>query len=226
MIKCLVVDDEPNAHLVLENYIRRTEGLVIEGKAYHVDEAKALLEKQEFDLVFLDINMPDLSGFELVLSNEYHLPTILTTAYREHAIDAYEHGILDYLLKPFSFERFTKAVDRYRKGNNVEEDKVQPTFIALKVAGEMVNFSIPDIVYIQSWGNYVKLFTMTESFICSSTTREIELKLRGGVFMRIHKSYVVNIKYVESFDIDYVILTNQTYLPVGITYRKLLSGII
>lgn len=225
MIKCLVVDDEPNAHLVLENYIRRLDGVVIEGNAYHVEEARALLREKQFDLVFLDINMPELSGFDLVLSTEYKLPTVLTTAHPEHALVAFDYGILDYLLKPFSFERFSKAIDRFKKGRIIDNFTLVGS-IAMKVAGELVSFDIKDIVYIQSWGNYIKLFTLEENFICSSTTREVEHKLPRDMFVRVHKSYVVNVKYVESFDIDYVILTNQTYLPVGITYRKLLSGIV
>ena len=225
MIKCLVVDDEPNAHLVLENYIRRLEGVVIEGHAYHILEARALLKEKQFDLVFLDINMPELTGFDLVLGAEYNLPTVLTTAHPEHAIAAFDCGILDYLLKPFTFERFTKSINRYKKGRSIE-NPVLPSSIEMKVAGELVTFEIKDIVYIQSWGNYIKLFTLTDNYICSSTTREIEHKLPRDMFVRVHKSYVVNLSYVDNYDIDYVILSNQTYLPVGITYRKLLSGIV
>jgi len=225
MIKCLVVDDEPHAHLVLENYIRRLDGVVLAGQAYHVVEARALLREKQFDLVCLDINMPDLSGFDLVLSSEYQLPTVLTTAHPEHALTAFEYGVLDYLLKPFSFERFSKSISRFKKDRTIDKDTLASA-IELKVAGEVVSFAIKDIVYIQSWGNYIKLFTVEESFICSCTTREVEHKLPRDMFIRVHKSYVVNVTYVESFDIDYVILTNQTYLPVGITYRKLLAGIV
>lgn len=225
MIKCLVVDDESDAHLVLENYIRRTEDLVLEAHAYHVDEARELLKSKSFDLVFLDINMPDLTGFELLGDNDYKPVTILTTAHKKHALDAFEHGVLDYLLKPFSYERFLKAVNRFKRGLRVQEP-IWPRFIEMKVDTEIVSFPVEEIIYLQSWGNYVKLFTVKESFICSSTTTEAERKLPGNLFVRIHKSYVVNINYIEKFDVDYIILTNQTYLPVGITYRKLLSGIV
>ena len=225
MVKCLVVDDEPHAHLVLQNFIKRTAGFEIQDHAYHVLEARELLAQKDFDLVFLDINMPDLSGFDLVVSKEYHLPTILTTAYREHALDAFDQGILDYLLKPFSFERFNQAIGRYRWHTVVEEPDA-PKTITMKVDGEMRLFAVEDIIYFQSWGNYVKLFTLDDSFICSSTTREVELNLPRDIFVRIHKSYVVNVEYIANFDIDYVTLSNQIYLPVGITYRKLLSGIV
>lgn len=225
MVKCLVVDDEPNAHLVLENFIRRADGLVISGQAYHVLDAKKLLAEKEFGLVFLDINMPDLSGFDLILSEKYNIPTILTTAHRDYALDAFDHGVVDYLLKPFSFERFTQAISRSRSVGLVENVDL-PEHIEMKIDGDMISFPVEEIVYFQSWGNYVKLFTLENSFICSCTTREVEIKLPRDIFIRIHKSYVVNINYVEKFDIDYVTLSNQTYLPVGITYRKLLSGIV
>lgn len=225
MIKCLIVDDEPNAHLVLENFIRRTEGYEVVDHAYHVLEAKELLSEKVFDLVFLDINMPDISGFELILSEEYKFSVILTTAHREYALEAFDYGVLDYLLKPFSFDRFTKAINRYQRVEVLNE-KNYPNTIEMKVDGEILSFPLKDVIYFQSWGNYVKLFTIDGSFICSSTTKEVELKLPKHIFVRIHKSYVINIKYVDNFDIDYVTLSNQTYLPVGITYRKLLSGIV
>ncbi|WP_437918122.1 LytR/AlgR family response regulator transcription factor [Sphingobacterium sp. LRF_L2] len=225
MVRCLVVDDEPNAHLVLNNYIRKTPDFVVEAHAYHVNEAKLLLKDMEFDLVFLDLNMPDYSGFDLIVSKDYGLPTILTTAYAEHALESYEYGVLDYLLKPFSYERFSKAIHRYTLPK-LEADYATSSMVDMKIDGHIVSFPVEDILYLQSWGNYVKLFTQDKSFICTSTTSEAERRMPRNLFVRIHKSYVVNMLYVERFDIDYIILKNQTYLPVGITYRKLLSGLL
>ena len=209
MVKCLVVDDEPHAHLVLQNFIKRTAGFEIQDHAYHVLEARELLAKKEFDLVFLDINMPDFSGFDLVVSNEYHLPTILTTAHREHALDAFDHGILDYLLKPFSFERFNQALGRYRR-DTPEEELNAPKAITMKVDGELRSFAVADIVYFQSWGNYVKLFTLDVSVNCSSRTPMMELKLQRDIYARIQTPYIVNVTYRPNFDIDYVTLANPT----------------
>jgi len=223
MIRCLIVDEEPHAHLVLLNYINRTEGLRLCGQCCHIDEIEGVLEANTIDLLFLDIHLPDKSGLSILRLTDYNVKTILTTAFSDFALAAFDRGVLDYLLKPFSYERFLQGINRYR------EIFGAPTIIRtveMKVAGKKMSFELQDVVYLQSWGNYIKLFTTTDSFICNSTTREAERTLPRDHFVRIHKSYLVNINFIEKYDVDYIILKNQSYLPVGITYRRVLLGLL
>ena len=217
MVKCLLVDDEPNAHLVLLNFINRTDGLELVAQAYQLDTAKELVQKQHIDLLFLDINLAGQSGFDLISLCTEDTRIILTTAYADFALKSFEFGVIDYLLKPFSYERFLQSIDRYFKlsGRNPVQQNVE-----FKVDGNFKSFNVKDIVYLQSWGNYVKLFTKDKEYLCSCTTTEVVNALPKRQFKRIHKSYVVNTDFINKQEGDFIILSNQSYLPVGITYRR------
>ena len=223
-MRCLIVDDEYNAHLVLKNYIAQTEGLVLEGQCFNVFETLQKLQESKIDVIFLDMQLPDASGFS-ILRKQQDLCVILTTAYQEFALESYDYGVVDYLLKPFSYNRFLKAINKIPL-SQMTDQKDQQKKVSFKVDDRMEEFAIDDIVYIQSWGNFIKLFTLERCVICSSTTSKALLELPRQFFLRIHKSYIVNLDFVEAVQLDYVILKTQTYLPIGITYRRVLSDTI
>lgn len=222
----MIVDDEQAAHFVLLNYIEYIERLEIAAECYNALEAVNYLHKDKIDLIFLDMTMPGLSGFDFLKTLAKPPAVIFTTAHPQYALESYDYGIVDYLTKPIEFSRFLKAVDRYLSlyTDRGEENKAElrPATVDLKVDSEIVTLKIDDIIYTQSLGNYVKLFTAERSYICSVTTAELEKRLPAEKFIRIHKSHLVSIAHVEQF-LSASLIVDGKELPVGITYRRNLS---
>lgn len=227
-IKCLIIDDEKNAHYVLKNYIERHPDLELAGQFYEALTAIDFIGNNTVDLIFLDINMPGKDGFELIKELHTRPQIILTTAYSQFALKAYDHGVLDYLVKPIPYPRFEQAVQRYQQAilarPATRPKQEQDDFITLKTDQGMVDFSLVNIHYLQSWGNYIKLYTRDKTYLCTATTAEVERRLPRGQFIRIHKSYIVAIGQIVSFENDVISLKGpKADLPVGITYRRMLA---
>jgi DNA-binding LytR/AlgR family response regulator len=218
--KCIIVDDEPAAHYVLANYIRQNPQLELVFQGYNGIEAMDYLRENKVDLMFLDINMPEISGMELLKILPTHPKIILTTAYSEFALESYDYGVIDYLLKPIYFPRFLKAIDRFFSTENaikVEEEIINS--VSVKVDGYFIDIELDQLLFAQSFGNYVKLYTLKRTYLASITTSEFEKCLPEKNFMRIHKSYIVALDKIETTEKDFVIIKNER-LPVGITYRR------
>jgi DNA-binding LytR/AlgR family response regulator len=218
--KCIIVDDEPAAHYVLANYIRQNPQLELVFQGYNGIEAMDYLRENKVDLMFLDINMPEISGMELLKILPTHPKTILTTAYSEFALESYDYGVIDYLLKPIYFPRFLKAIDRFFSTENaikVEEEIINS--VSVKVDGYFIDIELDQLLFAQSFGNYVKLYTLKRTYLASITTSEFEKCLPEKSFMRIHKSYIVALDKIDTTEKDFVIIKNER-LPVGITYRR------
>lgn len=222
--KCIIVDDEPAAHYVLANYIKQNPRLELVFQGYNGIEAMDYLRENPVDLMFLDINMPEISGMELLKIIPTHPKTILTTAYSEYALESYEFGVIDYLLKPIYFPRFLKAVDRFFavEGSRVKTEETVVNFVSVKVDGYFMDIELDQLLFAQSFGNYVKLHTVKRTYLASITTSEFEKCLPEKNFMRIHKSYIVALDKIEGTDKDFVIIKNEK-LPIGITYKRELS---
>lgn len=228
IIKCLIVDDEKNAHYVLKNYIERHDRLQLVGQCYQAESAIVFIDQHEVDLIFLDINMPVVDGFEFIQKLNKEVKIILTTAYAEFALKAFDHGVLDYLVKPIPYERFEQAIRRCQQetADSLPVIEDQNERIPFKVNQETLEFVATEIFYVQSWGNYIKLYTREATYLCSSTTVDAERKLPKAQFIRIHKSYIVSIDEINSFHIDKVLMKSGEELPVGITYRRILSEVL
>ncbi len=222
--KCIIVDDEPAAHYVLANYIKQNPQLELVFQGYNGIEAMDYLRENHVDLMFLDINMPEISGMELLKIIPTHPKTILTTAYSEFALESYDYGVIDYLLKPIYFPRFLKAVDRFFSTENtkVKEEEVAVNSISVKVDGYFMDIELDQLLFAQSFGNYVKLHTIKRTYLASITTSELEKCLPEKSFMRIHKSYIVALDKIDATEKDFVIIKNEK-LPIGITYKRELS---
>lgn len=222
--KCIIVDDEPAAHYVLANYIKQNPQLELVFQGYNGIEAMDYLRENKVDLMFLDINMPEISGMELLKIIPTHPKTILTTAYSEFALESYDYGVIDYLLKPIYFPRFLKAVDRFFGAENVKlkDEEVTVNTVSVKIDGYFVDIELDQLLYAQSFGNYVKLHTTRRTYLASITTSEFEKCLPEKNFMRIHKSYIVAIDKIDETEKDFVVIRKEK-LPVGITYKRELS---
>jgi DNA-binding LytR/AlgR family response regulator len=223
--RCLIVDDEAAAHLVLVNYIGRINSLELAGQCYNVLEAINFLHQHPVDLIFLDINMPELTGFDLLKTLVNPPKVILTTAYSEFALESYEYGAMDYLLKPIHFPRFLKSLDRFmalQPADTLSTLPSEPAALTVKVDSVLVSIPTADLIYAQSLGNYVKLFTVKQTYLASITTSELEHRLPRSRFFRIHKSYIVALDKITQFNNQAVFIADQEF-PVGITYRRELA---
>lgn len=221
--KCIIVDDEPAAHYVLANYIKQNPQLELVFQGYNGIEAMNFLRENTIDLMFLDINMPEISGMELLKILPAPPKTILTTAYSEFALESYDYGVIDYLLKPIYFPRFLKAIDRFfsMDTNKAKEEEIINS-VSVKVDGYFIDIELDQLLFAQSFGNYVKLHTAKRTYLASITTTELEKCLPEKNFIRIHKSYIVALDKIEETEKDFVVI-KQEKLPIGITYKRELS---
>mgnify|MGYP000922283253 CR=1 FL=1 len=226
-VKCIIIDDEPAAHYVLSNYISQNPSLELVFQGYNGVEALQYLEDNSPDLMFLDLDMPEITGIELLKKLNKYPKTILTTAYSEFALESYEYGVVDYLLKPIFYPRFVKAIDRFFEVNAAlpeikTEVETTPETLAVKVDSETVTIPIENILYAQSYGNYVKIFTQRRNYLATITTAELEKGLPSSRFMRAHKSYIIALDKIDEVKKDYVVI-KHTPIPIGITYRRELT---
>jgi DNA-binding LytR/AlgR family response regulator len=224
--KCIIVDDEPAAHYVLVNYISQNPLLELTYQCYNAIEALNILRSNTIDLMFLDIDMPEISGLELLQTLKNIPRTILTTAYSEFALESYEYGVIDYLLKPIYYPRFVKSIERFLAMDAVEKPETAAgKSISVKVDSVVIELPVNDILYAQSYGNYVKIFTPVKSLLASITTNQLESMLPQDHFVRVHKSYIVAVGKIEQIERDNILLNNEK-IPIGITYKRNLSRFI
>ena len=225
-IKCIIVDDEPAAHYVLANYIKQNPKLELVFEGYNGVEALEYLKTNSADLMFLDIDMPEISGIEMLKKLAKPPRTVLTTAYSEFALESYEYGVIDYLLKPIYYPRFLKAINRYYElaapVEAVIEEPVTQETIKVKVDSETVTIEVSSILYAQSYGNYVKIFTQRRNYLATITTNDFEKCLPPGLFLRAHKSFIIALDKVEEVKKDHVLIKRNP-IPIGITYRRELA---
>ncbi len=222
--KCLIVDDEAPAHLVLQAHIARTEQLELIGDVYDGQEALEFLRINQVDILFLDIEMPRLTGLELLECMPYAPAVILTTAYSNFGFEAYQNGVVDYLLKPISYPRFTKAINKIIERPLTRKEPDPFPEIEVKHDGVLKTIKTKNILYIEAVGNYIRLYLENEKpLVIIQTMKYILSVLPPSHFIRIHKSYIVKRETIAAFKKTEVILTNQTVLPVGRKYSVLLE---
>jgi len=222
-LSCIIVDDEPLSREVLENYVSGTPLLSLSGSCSDAFAAMELIRDNKIELVFLDINMPRLSGINMVKAMEKPPLIIFTTAYPEYAIEGFELDVLDYLVKPFSYERFLKAVnkafDRLSVKSVVKGDR--SGFITVKSNKRIYKIEYGSLYYIQSAGDYLKLVTPEQVIIIHDTMKNMEKMFPDDQFIRIHKSFLVNLKHVKYVEGNEVNIGKEK-LPVGASYKELL----
>jgi len=222
--KCLIVDDEAPAHLVIQAHIARTEQLELVGDVYDGQEALEFLRNNQVDIMFLDIEMPRLIGLELLECMPYSPAVILTTAYSNFGFEAYQKGVVDYLLKPISYPRFLKAINKVIERPLPKKEPEQFPEIEVKHEGVLKTIRTQDILYIEAVGNYIRLHLTNGKLLMTVQTMKYILSiLPPQKFIRIHKSYIVKREAITAFKKTEVTLTNGTVLPVGRKYSVLLE---
>ena len=223
--KCLIVDDEAPAHKVLHSHIKKSEVLEIVGDCFDGKEALDFLTKNKVDVVFLDIEMPRLTGLELLQCLPYPTIVILTTAYSNFGFEAYQSDVVDYMLKPISYPRFLKALNKVQSllGPKIIETK-EPVEIELKLEGIMKQIKIDDILYIEAVGNYIKIhFKHDKSILVTQTLKYISSLLPSSSFTRIHKSFIVQRAEIVEIKKTVLTLSNSVSLPIGRKFSVLLE---
>ncbi|MEX2603547.1 MAG: LytTR family DNA-binding domain-containing protein, partial [Gracilimonas sp.] len=193
-MQCVIIDDEPASRDILQTYISDTPGIEIAGICKDALEAKEFLRNNTVDVLFLDINMPRLSGISLLKTLEHPPKVILTTAYSEYALEGYELNVVDYLLKPFSFERFLKAVD---KAKQQVARSSHDEYITVKADGKLFRVSFEEILFAESKGDYITLHTSQNRITFNQTLKDLCKMLPADLFCRVHKSYLVSLKRIE-----------------------------
>jgi DNA-binding LytR/AlgR family response regulator len=219
-INCLIVDDEPLSQDVIRGFVNEIPWLNLQGICFNALEAMEILHEEEVDLIFLDINLPKLSGIKFAKSLEKNPMIIFTTAYPEYAVEGFELDAVDYLVKPIAFERFVKAVNKAREQVEMKHSRLQKEgggYLVLKSDKKLYKINEADILFIQSWGDYIKVFTKDRVIIATETMKNLESSL-GSHFIRIHKSYIVSTQSIRFIEGNQVRIGDQ-FLPIGLTYK-------
>ncbi|EZH75695.1 transcriptional regulator [Aquimarina atlantica] len=218
MIKIGIIDDEILARKVLEDYCAKIDNFELVLSTGNPLEFVNFTQQNEVDLIFLDIEMPELNGIEILRSMINPPKVILTTAYSEYALESYNYGVVDYLLKPVKIERFLKAINKVSTSKIIEPKKSSGNEeLQIKHDGIPVNISFKSILYIQSFGNYLKIFTDSRMYLISETLTNITTVLSEN-FQRTHKSYIANLDRVTKATRTYVLIENNK-VPVSTTYK-------
>jgi DNA-binding LytR/AlgR family response regulator len=226
-IKCLIIDDEPLAQRILERYSKDVPSLEVVQKCDNALDAIEILKEKKIDLVFLDINMPKLTGLEFLRSLKHPPLVIITTAYAEFAIQGYELDVVDYLMKPFSLERFLKAVYKVqdilkpRESSMPERASGEPRedqYIFVKSSKKTYRINLNDILYIEALGDYVKIYTTDRMIISYHSMKNLENLLSPKQFPRIHKSFIVSLSKIELIEGNQVKLRDR-YIPIGSNFK-------
>lgn len=222
ILNCIVADDEPIARQIIESYIAEISYLSLEASCTNAFEVMEVLQQQSVDILFLDINMPKLSGLSLLKTILQKPHVIITTAYPEYAVEGFELSVTDYLLKPFSLERFLQAVlkvkDKTKSIVQLPKEEVSSKSLFVKSDKKLVKLELDEINHIEAYGNYIKIFTKV-MVLTPHTLTEFLKKLPNN-FLRIHKSFVINFDKLKLIDGNQIILENDTKLPIGKSYRK------
>lgn len=234
MIRCIAVDDEAYASEILATHIRKLPSLELIATTTNAFEALTMVQEGKVDLVFLDIQMPELTGIQFLKICGHKCKVILTTAYPEYALDGFEHNVIDYLLKPISFDRFYKAVQKAEllfqpaaapvaevENNGLLQPPaagIDYMFIKGESKNKFIKVNYEDILYIEGLKNYISIFTANERIITYLTLKEMELYLPKSRFYRVHKSYIIAIDKIRMIDGNSIFI-KENIIPVGETYR-------
>lgn len=219
MIKAIIVDDEPLAHQVLLHHLTEHTNINVVGQYYSAKDALCVLAKPGIDLVFLDINMPELTGLELLKALANPPQVIINSAYQEYALAGFDLNVTDYLLKPVSAQRLKQALNKVCQRTAQPLDQ-KPKDITLKVDREKRKFALDTIEYIEAYGNYVKLHQAQSTTLATATLKQLSEQL-ADTFIQIHKSYLINKNKVTAVNHEYVELTTGAKVKIGKSYKEL-----
>jgi DNA-binding LytR/AlgR family response regulator len=227
MLKCMVIDDEPLAIQLLQNHIGKVPFLELAATFNNPMEALISLNANPVDLIFLDIQMPQITGIQFMKLLQNRAMVVVTSAYQEYAIEGFEHNVVDYLLKPISFERFYRAAEKaYNQkypslapANNQQVFPATGGYIFVKVETKMVRVELDDILFVEGLKNYLSIYTKSQRVVTLQTLKQLEENLPPKRFARVHKSYIVAIDKINSIERQEIHIADRV-IPIGITYQE------
>lgn len=226
--KCLIVDDEPLARDLIRNYIEKLDSFQIVGECADAMKALKALRDHPVDLMFMDIQMPQITGIEFLKTLKNPPKVIITTAYRKYAVEGFDLDVVDFLLKPITFERFLKAVNKFYQVNVHEKQQLGVTgnnaypdepFIYVKENKKVLKIHLHDILYMEGLSEYVQIYTGNKKIITKNSMTNLQSKLPDNEFLRIHKSYIVAISKIQAFTTSTVEVPGKQ-LPIGRSYKN------
>ncbi len=224
-IHCLIVDDEPTAREILENHLHKIDAVKITGSCKNAIEAFNKISSENVDLIFLDINMPEISGLSFAKSINPNIKVIFTTAYREYAVEGFDLQAVDYLLKPISFDRLLQAIHKYFNENapvSDHPDEIIPEnndHFFVRSDRKMIKINFDEITYIESLSDYIKIHLSDKNIITRETISNIEARLPKQNFMRTHRSFIVSLKAIHSFTNETIGIDNHE-IPISRSYKE------
>ena len=225
-MNCIIIEDQPPAQRILKKYIEDIGSLTLKGTFPDAIQAMDYLKTDKIDLLFLDIHLPKISGIDLLKSVPNLPPVILTTAFSDYALESYEFSVVDYLLKPFSFQRFVKAVSKISSQEPDGQEAAGPhkqtlnnQEIFIKSGYEYIKVAVDDIIYIKSDADYTELFTPARKLLSSESLRSWSEKLDSQQFVRVHKSYVINAAKITKVMGSQIYMTTDAVVPIGRAFR-------
>lgn len=220
-LSCIIVDDEPVARKILQEFVDRVPFMDLQGKFENAMKAKAYLQNNETDIIFLDIEMPKVSGLQFLQNTEIAPLVILTTAFPQYALEGYELDIIDYLLKPFAYSRFLKAVQKakeYIELKNAISANLFSDYIFVKSEKRIEKIEVKDILYAESLGNYVTIYVDNKKIIAYLTLKSLESQLPSTEFIKIHQSFLVACAKINAIEGNEIKLSNKS-LPISRNYK-------
>jgi two-component system LytT family response regulator len=225
-IRCLIVEDEPLAREIIRRYIQQLPTLELVGECANAIQAFAFLQQNAVDLMFLDIRMPQLNGNDFLKALQNPPKVIFTTAYSDYALESYEFDAVDYLMKPITFERFLKGVNKAcgpgiikTAPRPAQEEKKSESFVYFRADRKMIKIMLQDILYVESMKDYVKIFTCSATIISRQSISSVEAMLPEKEFIRTHRSFIVSIRKIRSFTQE-LIEIEKTEIPIGKIYMN------
>lgn len=213
-IRCLVIDDEPLARMLIEKHLSTQMNFVLSGTCKNTMQAETLLETNEIDLIFLDINLPKISGIEWVKKSQTLPKIIITTAHPEYAVEGFDLDVVDYIVKPVTAERFSKALNKYKSLINKQIDTTEQTSIAIKSNGILQRIPVRDIVFAEAVQKYVRIYTVSGVFETLMPLSQLEKTVNNNLFFRCHKSYLVQLDKISGIK-GYTIFAGSYKVPVS-----------
>lgn len=227
-ISCIIVDDEPVARKILQEFVEQVPFMDLQGKFENAMKAEAFLKSNAIDLIFLDIEMPKISGLQFLQKLNIESMAILTTAFPQYALEGYELDIIDYLLKPFAFNRFLKAVHKARDYYQMKTRTAgtpEPPYIFIKSEKRIEKIELNEVLYAECIGNYVSVYTGCKKIIAYLTMKSLESQLPAEDFIKIHQSYLVNCSKIDAIEGNEIKIAGKS-LPMSRNYREMVMKIV
>jgi DNA-binding LytR/AlgR family response regulator len=224
-IRCVIIDDEPLAVKVIQNHLKEFQNMELLGTFTTAVTALPMIESNDVDVLFLDINMPKMNGLDFLRTLTVKPLIVITTAYREYAVESFDLDVLDYLVKPIPFGRFLKAINKITKRINLEQERTPETnlhedpFIFLKVDKKLMKVKLNDILYIESLKDYIKVITTLGDYLVHKTMSSISEELSGENFIRVHRSFTISLNKITSVEGNSVEIANRR-IPIGRNYLQ------